>query len=174
MIRSAEGIDHVELRLGLGGERISVLPGGSIHAVEGFLELLPETLDGLSLKHALEVRNDTFMTPEFAALARKYKAAIVYAQHEDYPEIADVTADFVYARLQKGSDDIKTCYPEPALDAWAARLKDWAAGGEPSDLPKIDPDSKPAKKPRDVFAFFITSGKVNAPNGARALQKRTG
>lgn len=140
---------------------------------EGFLKLLPEKLDGLTLKHALEVRNDTFLVPEFAALARKYETAIVYAQHEDYPEIADVTADFVYARLQKGSDDIATCYPPEALDEWAARLKDWAGGGEPSDLPKIDPETKPANKARDVFAFFITSGKVNAPNGARELQKRT-
>ena len=141
---------------------------------EGFLKLLPEKLDGLPLKHALEVRNETFMTPEFAALVRKYNMAIVYAQHEDYPEIADVTGDFVYARLQKGSDDIKTCYPEKALDEWAARLKDWAGGGEPDDLPKIDPGSKPAKKPRDVFAFFIPSGKVNAPTGARELQRRAG
>ena len=138
------------------------------------MSVVQEKLDGLLLKHALEVRNETFMTPEFAALVRKYNMAIVYAQHEDYPEIADVTGDFVYARLQKGSDDIKTCYPEKALDEWAARLKDWAGGGEPDDLPKIDPDSKPAKKPRDVFAFFITSGKVNAPNGARELQRRAG
>ena len=84
-----------------------------------------------------------------------------------------MTADFAYARLQKGSDDIETCYPEKALDEWAGRLKDWAGGGEPSDLPKIDPGTKPAHKARDVFAFFITSGKVNAPNGARELQKRT-
>lgn len=140
---------------------------------EGFLKLLPEKQDGLTLKHALEVRNESFMAPEFAALARKYNAAVVYAHHAEYPEIADVTADFVYARLQKGSDDIETCYPPKALDEWAERLKAWAAGGEPSDLPKIDPDTKPAKKPRDVFAFFITSGKVNAPNGARELQKRT-
>jgi uncharacterized protein YecE (DUF72 family) len=140
---------------------------------EGFLQLLPNTLEGLPLRHALEVRNDTFLVPEFATLARKYKAAIVHAEHEDYPQIADVTADFVYTRLQKGSDDIETCYPPKALDQWAERLKDWAGGGEPGDLPKIDPDTKPQKKPRDVFAFFISSGKVNAPNGARELHKRT-
>lgn len=141
---------------------------------EGFLKLLPERLDGLPLRHALEVRHHSFKVPEFAALARKYAMAIVYAEHPDYPEIADVTADFVYARLQKGSDDIATCYPGKALDAWGERLKAWADGGEPDDLPKIDPKEKPAKNPRDVFAFFITAGKVNAPNGARELKKRTG
>ena len=140
---------------------------------EGFLKLLPETLDGLKLRHALEVRHDSFKVPEFAALARKYGAAIVYAHHADYPEIADVTGDFVYARLQKGSDEVETCYPPKALDGWADRLKTWAAGGEPDDLPKVD-DHKPAKEPRDVFAFFITEGKVNAPNGARELKKRVG
>ena len=140
---------------------------------EGFLKLLPETLDGLKLRHALEVRHDSFKVPEFAALARKYGAAVVYAHHADYPEIADVTGDFVYARLQKGSDDVETCYPPKALDGWADRLKTWAAGGEPDDLPKVG-DHKPAKEPRDVFAFFITEGKVNAPNGARELKKRVG
>lgn len=140
---------------------------------EGFLKLLPEKRDGLALRHALEVRHGSFKVPEFAALARKYKMAIVYAEHADYPEIADVTTDFVYARLQKGSDDIATCYAPKDLDRWAARLKAWAGGSEPDDLPGID-DHKPAKEPRDVFAFFITSGKVNAPNGARELKKRTG
>ncbi|MDX3924913.1 MAG: DUF72 domain-containing protein [Shinella sp.] len=139
---------------------------------QAFLGLLPEKQDGIELRHVLEVRNPTFLVPEFAALARKHGMAIVYAEHEEYPEIADVTADFVYARLQKGSDDIPTCYPPEGLDRWAARIKEWAAGGQPDDLPRIDPDHKPKKEPRDVFAFFITSGKVNAPNGARELQKR--
>ncbi|MCP8893376.1 DUF72 domain-containing protein [Shinella daejeonensis] len=139
---------------------------------EGFLKLLPKSRDGLPLRHALEVRHDSFKVPEFAALARKCGAAIVYAHHPAYPEIADVTADFVYARLQQGSDEIETCYAPAALDAWAGRLEDWAKGGEPADLPRIDPGTRPARQPRDVFAFFITSGKVNAPNGARALQRK--
>jgi uncharacterized protein YecE (DUF72 family) len=68
---------------------------------EAFLALLPKTLDGLKLRHAVEVRHESFVTPQFAALARKYGAAIVYAHHEIYPGMADVTADFVYARLQQ-------------------------------------------------------------------------
>ncbi|RVC17097.1 DUF72 domain-containing protein, partial [Mesorhizobium sp. M7A.F.Ca.AU.001.01.1.1] len=59
---------------------------------EAFLKLLPEKQDGVALRHALEVRNDSFVVPEFAALARKYKAAIVYADHANYPDIADITA----------------------------------------------------------------------------------
>jgi uncharacterized protein YecE (DUF72 family) len=139
-----------------------------------FLALLPEKQDGLTLRHAVEVRHPSFMVPEFVALARRHNVAIVYAEHFDYPEIADVTADFVYARLQKGSDDVPTCYPADKLDAWAARFGEWAAGSQPSDLPLIDPDNKPGKKPRDVFGYFITSGKINAPAGAMALQERVG
>ncbi|WEX75859.1 DUF72 domain-containing protein [Sinorhizobium numidicum] len=139
---------------------------------EAFLKLLPEKQDGLKLRHVVEVRNPSFQAPDFVKLLEKHKAAVVLAEHADYPMIADVTADFVYARLQKGSDEVKTCYPPKELDLWAERLKTFAAGGEPDDLEKSAPDRRADNTPRDVFAFFITSGKVNAPNGARELQKR--
>ncbi|PWW03955.1 uncharacterized protein YecE (DUF72 family) [Hoeflea marina] len=139
---------------------------------EGFLKLLPETHAGLKLRHVLEVRNDSFFTPEFPPLARKYNAAICYAHHHDYPEIADVTADFVYGRLQKGDDDIATAYSESDLDAWARRAKLWAEGGQPDDLPLAEPDHKPKAEPRDVFLYIIHEGKIRAPQGAIALQER--
>jgi uncharacterized protein YecE (DUF72 family) len=82
-----------------------------------------------------------------------------------------VTAGFVYARLQKGSDEIKTCYPPKDLKAWAVRLETWAAGKVPNDLPLIDADRQVKVEPRDVFAFMIHEGKVNAPFGAIALQE---
>jgi uncharacterized protein YecE (DUF72 family) len=85
-----------------------------------------------------------------------------------------VTADFVYARLQKGSDEIETAYPAEALDAWAGRFKTWAAGGQPGDLPRADPDFTPAKTPRDVFAYVIHEGKIRAPAAAMALIDRVG
>ncbi|WP_075289096.1 DUF72 domain-containing protein [Pararhizobium arenae] len=137
-----------------------------------FLALLPEKRDGLLLRHVVEVRNPSFRTPEFAALLAKHNVAVVFADHFEYPMIADVTADFVYARLQTGSDDVATCYDEKRLDLWAKRLETWAAGGTVDELEKADPDRKVEKKPRDVFAFFITEGKVNAPAGAKALQAK--
>jgi uncharacterized protein YecE (DUF72 family) len=138
---------------------------------EGFLKLLPKTLKGLALRHALEVRHASFVDPGFVALAKKYGAAICYAHHNDYPEMADVTADFVYARLQRGADDVPTAYEPAELDGWAKRLKIWAEGGMPSDLPLADPKAKAEKTPRDVFAYIIHEGKVRAPQGAMALQK---
>ena len=139
---------------------------------EGFLKLLPETQDGLRLRHVLEVRHPSFVVPEFAALARKYGVAICYAHHFTYPEMADVTADFVYARLQRGEDAIPTAYTPAHLDAWGERVKTWAAGGMPGDLPLADETVKIEERPRDVFVYFIHEGKIRAPQAAQALMER--
>jgi uncharacterized protein YecE (DUF72 family) len=136
----------------------------------GFLELLPGTFDGHRLRHVIEVRHDSFKTPVFTALLRKFGMAAVYTDHATYPNIADVTADFVYARLQQGDDDVPTAYPPKRISEWAARLKLWAQGKEPSDLPRVDAKAKPA--PRDVFAYVIHEGKIRAPAAAMALIER--
>jgi uncharacterized protein YecE (DUF72 family) len=141
---------------------------------EAFLKLLPESQDGVKLRHAVEVRNASFVVPEFVALVRKHNVTIVYADHATYPAIADVTGDFVYARLQTGHDEIATCYPPSALDAWAARTRLWAQGKAPGDLPLAAPAETAPVKPRDVFVYFITSGKVHAPHGAMAFMERVG
>ncbi len=136
-----------------------------------FLELLPQKFDGRALRHVVEPRHDSFKTPAFIALARRAGVAIVYAEHDSYTEIADVAADFVYARLQKGDEKLKAGYPPKALDAWAKRVKAWAVGGEPPDLPRVDKKSG-AKKPRDVFVYFIHEAKLRAPAAAMALIER--
>jgi uncharacterized protein YecE (DUF72 family) len=139
---------------------------------EAFLALLPGSVDGVALRHAVEVRHDTFINPAYPALLRKYGVANIYAKHFKYPEIADLTADFAYARLQTGSDDCETAYPDDELDAWAKVMKTWAAGDVPADLPLADPSHTAEKSPRDVFAFIIHEGKVRAPAGAMALIER--
>jgi uncharacterized protein YecE (DUF72 family) len=136
-----------------------------------FLELLPREIDGRKLRHVVEVRHDSFCTPAFVALLRQFETPVVFAEHGQYPAISDVAADFVYARLQKGDDSIKTCYPPKQLDAWARRLQLWADGGEPDDLPRLD-KTKPKKAPRDVFAYVIHEGKIRAPAGAMELIER--
>ncbi len=139
-----------------------------------WLALVPRSHDGVTLRHALEVRHESFIDPAFVALARKHDTAVVYAHHGKYPEIADVTSDFVYARLQRGDDDIDICYPADEMDRWAERVKLWAKGGQPADLPLADPANAPAKTPRDVFVYFIHEGKVRAPHGAMAFMERLG
>ncbi len=139
----------------------------------GFLELLPNKYNGHALRHVIEVRHDSFSTPEFTALLRGFKMPVVFTDHVKYPNIADITGDFVYARLQRGKDTIVTAYPQQDIEAWAGRLQAWANGGAPDDLPVVAPlqKTKAATKtePRDVFAYVIHEGKVRAPAGAMAL-----
>ncbi|MGH6678653.1 MAG: DUF72 domain-containing protein, partial [Bradyrhizobium sp.] len=136
-----------------------------------FLELLPRKLDGRELRHVVEVRHDSFRVPAFVALIRQFGIPVVFAEHASYPGIADLAGDFVYARLQKGDDGIKTCYPPKQLDVWSRRLQLWASGGEPDDLPRVD-STRAAPMPRDVFAYVIHEGKMRAPAGAMALIER--
>jgi uncharacterized protein YecE (DUF72 family) len=136
-----------------------------------FLELLPTEFDGHRLRHTVEVRHESFCVPAFVALLRKFSIPVVYAEHEVYPAIADLTGEFVYARLQKGKDSIKTGYPPKALDQWAERARTWESGGMPGDLTRFD--SAVAKKaPRDVFIYFIHEGKRRAPAAAMELIDR--
>ncbi|MCB1386054.1 MAG: DUF72 domain-containing protein [Nitratireductor sp.] len=139
-----------------------------------WLSLLPDSHAGVKLRHALEVRHESFVTPEFVALARKHGAAIVYAHHQTYPEIADATADFVYARLQRGNDANETCYASADMDRWAARARQWAEGDAPDGLPYAAENAPSNRMPRDVFVYFIHEGKVRAPHGAMELMRRVG
>ena len=102
----------------------------------------------------------------------KFKIAVVFTDPDTYPNIADITGDFVYARLQQGQDEIPTAYPPKEIDAWAKRLGAWSAGKEPADLPRVDAKHKPKLEPRDVFAYIIHEGKIRAPAGAMALIER--
>jgi uncharacterized protein YecE (DUF72 family) len=137
----------------------------------GFLELLPHKFDGRPLRHVVEVRHDSFKTPAFLALLRRFSIPVVFAEHDKYPAIADITGDFIYARLQKGDEKLKAGYPPKALDSWAARAKTWADGGEPKDLPRVE-KTNATKRPRDVFLYFIHEAKLRAPAAAMALIER--
>jgi uncharacterized protein YecE (DUF72 family) len=140
--------------------------------VGAFLDLLPRQVGGRKIRHVIEVRHPSFLMPAFTALLRKFDVPVVFAEHATYPALADVTGDFVYARLQKGEDAIKTAYPPKALDQWAQRLRTWAGGRVPDDLPRVEKDRGIAAKPRDVFAYVIHEGKIRAPAAAMALIER--
>jgi len=138
----------------------------------GFLELLPAAAGRQKLRHAIEVRHDSFRTPQFISLLRRFAMPVVYTDHAKYPNIADLTGGFVYARLQRGEDTVPGAYPPKQLDAWAERLRTWAQGKAPADLPLVDPAHKPKAAPREVFAYVIHEGKIRAPAGAMALIER--
>lgn len=136
-----------------------------------FLRLLPTSHAGVALRHAVQVRHESFACAEFIALARAANVAIVFADSADYPAIADVTGDFVYARLENAQEPVITGYDDAALDRWAAAAQTWVRGGQPSGLPYASTEA-PARTPRETFVFFINGAKVRAPAGAMALIER--
>jgi uncharacterized protein YecE (DUF72 family) len=138
-----------------------------------FLELLPDSLGGRPLRHVLEVRHPSFMTAAYLELARGRGVATVYTDSSDYPSFADLTGDFVYARLMRSAADVKAGYRPKALDGWAERARRWAAGDAPADLAYIAAPQAP-RAPRDVFIYFIDGAKERAPDAARALLERLG
>jgi uncharacterized protein YecE (DUF72 family) len=138
---------------------------------EGFLALLPQELDGRPIRHVVEVRQASFLVPAFIDLLRKFSVAVVLVESGKHPLIADVTSDFIYARLQGTSEKEKTGYSAKALDLWAKRAQTWAAGDAPDDLATIG-GKAPAKGKRDVFIYMISGAKVRAPAAAMALIER--
>ncbi|WP_321902173.1 DUF72 domain-containing protein [Paraburkholderia tropica] len=136
-----------------------------------FLELLPAQVEGRPLRHALEVRHESFCTPEFVALARSRNAAIVMSGDSDYPQIADASAPFVYARIMGTQAKHRHGYANADLDRWADRAIAWAQGETPDDL---DAYAKPlkAKTGRDVFLYVISGHKARNPAAAMALIER--
>ena len=136
-----------------------------------FLKLLPDAHGGIALRHAIQVRHESFAVPEFIAMARAAGVAIVFADSAEYPAIADVTGDFVYARLENAVESEPTGYASAEIDRWAGIAKSWAAGGRPEGLPYAVEEAPP-ETPRDTFIFFINGAKVRAPAGAMAFLER--
>ena len=142
--------------------------------VEAFLALLPGERDGVPLRHALEVRHESFLDPRFVELARRYGVAVVFADHETYPAIPDLTAPFTYARLQRSREAEPDGYPAAELDGWSEAARAWEAGHVPAGLAPVVPAAIPHVAERDVFVFFISGDKVRAPAAATALIRRVG
>jgi uncharacterized protein YecE (DUF72 family) len=139
--------------------------------IAGFFQLLPTSRDGMALRHAIEPRHESFQCREFVAMAGAARVAIVVAEHETYPQIADLSADFVYARLQCAREDEPAGYDGAALDRWAQVARAWAAGESPPGLNYISDAPAPAT-PRDAFIFFISGAKIRNPLAAEALGGR--
>jgi uncharacterized protein YecE (DUF72 family) len=135
-----------------------------------FLALLPRQLGALRLRHALDVRHESFACEAFVALAREHQVAIVCSESDDYPMIGDVTTDFTYARLMRARADIEQGYPDAEIDEWAGRARDWARG-EAIVSTKLLAKAAP-KKSRDAFVFFINGAKERAPAAAKAMLER--
>jgi len=140
---------------------------------EAFLKLLPKEVEGRTLRHVVEVRHDSFHTPDFVALVREHGVAVAIAAESAYPQIADATAPFVYARIMGTRETAELGYSDAALDLWAARAKAWASGAAADGLDCVEPRRADGKA-RDVYIYVISGHKVRNPAAAMALLRRLG
>jgi uncharacterized protein YecE (DUF72 family) len=191
----ASGILRLRARL---GPTLWQLPPNfkySSELIESFLALLPrnteeavelgkkhdqmvegrtflETDRNRPLRHAMEIRHPSFVVPEFIAILRKYKLALVCADTVEWPRLMDLTSDFVYCRLHGSKVLYSSGYSKAAIEEWAVRVAAWAKGGE-SNLCDYASTKKLAKRAkRDVFVYFDNDMKVRAPRDAKRLQAR--
>jgi uncharacterized protein YecE (DUF72 family) len=128
-----------------------------------------------TLRHAMEVRNKSFIDASFVALLRKYQVALVVADTAGkWPYCEDATADFMYLRLHGEEELYASGYTETALDRWAARIRAWSDGREPADARRIVAATGPKRASRDVYCYFDNDVKVKAPFDARRLIEKLG
>jgi uncharacterized protein YecE (DUF72 family) len=163
-------------------------------AIDRFLALLPRDLDGAAalarrrhfprprevfleiganrpLRHALEVRHQSYAVPDFARRLRRAGVALAVSDAPDWPRFEELTADFLYIRLHGATDLYASGYGPRALAGWARRIALWAAGGEPSDARRIDPREAPAERERNVYVYFDNDARARAPADAQALMR---
>lgn len=171
------------------------LPGNSKYdpeRIETFLGLLPQTPEALvalatktdygknppyldatgisRVRHAIEVRHESFADPRFIAQLRAHNVALVVADTADWP-YADQTADFAYARLQ-GAPGAESYTPDQRTER-ASWLREWSEGKPAPGAPLVAPTADTGAD-RDVFAFFVSTDKENAPQNARAVMAELG
>ena len=138
-----------------------------------FLELLPPRVGSVPLRHALDVRHESFRCHEYLTLARRHRMATVFTDSDDYPMIGEVTGGFIYARLMHANAKWDARLQVAGFDQLADCARAWRDGSEPAGIPRIEPLPPPAP-PRDVFIYFINGAKEKAPAAAIALRKRLG
>jgi uncharacterized protein YecE (DUF72 family) len=127
----------------------------------------------LKLRHAVEIRHESFLVPEFVALLRKYKVALVVADTAGkWPHVEDLAADFVYVRLHGDKELYASGYSDEALKSWGDRIDAWQKGTQPRDARLIVQKTPRARKSRDVYCYFDNDIKVRAPYDARRLLER--
>ncbi len=124
------------------------------------------------IRHAVEIRNESFRDPGVVALLRRRRTALVCADTVEWPRLMDLTSDFVYCRLHGSPELYVSGYDDSALDRWADRVRSWARGGEPADGERVLGPTKPRATGREVFVFFDNDAEAQAPVDAAALAER--
>ena len=124
------------------------------------------------MRHAIEIRNETFLDPGFITLLRRHNVALVVADTgERWPQPHDITSDFLYLRLHGATELYRSRYSEAELRCWADRLRAWSAGDQQNDGKLVMPNAEIPRVPRDVFCYFDNTDKLHAPANARRLMQ---
>ena len=157
---------------------LSLLPQDTDAARELALQYQPRMEGRVSLdagpkrpmRHAVEIRHDSFLIPSFIAMLRRYNVALVVADTAGrWPLCEDVTADFVYIRLHGDKELYASGYEDDAIDAWAGRIHAWRHGRQPIGARLVSDKPPPKAQARDVYCYFDNDIKVHAPYDARRL-----
>ena len=173
----SSGISQLKKKLGPINWQLPPEKPFDVEDFEAFLRLLPKDVDGQPLRHAVEVRHESFRNTEFVALAREHGVAVVVAGDCKYPQIANITAPFVYARIMGTVETEPRGYSDRALDVWADRIRCWASGGAPEDLVSVAEPAGPRdgkRSARDVYLYVISGFKAQNPAASMALIERVG
>jgi uncharacterized protein YecE (DUF72 family) len=128
------------------------------------------------LRHAIEIRHESFLDSSFIELLRAHNIALVIAETAGlWPMIHDITADFVYLRLHGDKELYRSGYSDKALERWARRIRTWSTGGEPDDARKVLNRKPPSSNERDIYCYFDnTDVKLRAPIDAQTLMRKLG
>lgn len=193
----ASGVLALEEKLGPIVWQVSSSLKFDAERIAGFLEMLPHDteqagalakrhdnrVEGRSwlktdrkrrLRHAIEVRNDSFFCREFIRLLRDNGTALVFSDAADWPLREEVTAGFVYLRLHGSGKTYASRYSDAELDEWGRRIDLWLDADEPDDARRITGRRPPRRKGRDVYVYFDNDQRAHAPHDAERLMKRLG
>jgi len=167
----ASGLTELQGKLGPINWQLAPEKAFDSEDLSAFLKMLPPELKGLRLRHAMEVRHESFRNAEFVELARNHGVAIVVAADSPYPQIPDLTAPFVYARIMGTTAAHTSGYSAAALTQWAKRAATWASGQVPEGMDPIAPTPTRISE-REVFIYVISGYKERNPAAARGLIER--
>jgi uncharacterized protein YecE (DUF72 family) len=146
---------------------------GRDQRLEGRASLEPDA--NRRLRHAVEVRHESFVDPTFIALLRKHRIAWVVADTpRPWPLFEDVTSDFIYMRLHGATELYQSRYTGGQLDRWAECIRAWSEGGQPPGARLISSELPPTRASRDVYCYFDNTDKLHAPDNARELMEKLG
>jgi len=164
----AERVEHFLSLLPHDTERALDMARGHEARMEGRTAL--EIDSRRPMRHAMEIRHESFNDPAFVRLLRKYNVALVVADTAGkWPDYEDVTADFIYIRLHGEQELYASGYTDEALQRWAQRIRAWVAGSQANDARLIADGPAPARAGRDIYCYFDNDIKVHAPFDAHKL-----